>query len=1108
MLPGIMRRVMNAVREHFRHLGVNACPSDLWPKLFVNPDHIIFDDFDHVMREVLPCRVSRYETRVLWMHLDEDRSGVVRSKELADVTHRVEVNSWDDINDEQLFHVIEVLTVAAEKWHSFGGNWIKVFREVDGDCNDRLNYEELRQAVRGRFPAMLISQAEMSEAELQGFWRRLDEDRSSDISIQEFMAFMRKHGPHPQGGELAHAARRRFVLKRRDLGPVPHRTPDELREIASCLDKTLQVYWARNGCMANTMCRGGHWSRFMMENSSDSAGKLVWQDFKFAITDKLAPLMEQPITIEDLYAFWAYIDMEDTGEATNVQLVRAFFRLELDEWRELDSDSLDKAFEEMHTAMIRWHRADGNWYKMFNIVDADDAGRILFEDLWNLVRSPFPCLAIPHDRLPDPVVQALWKAMDHRRQGYVKQAEFMQFMRKKCSVSKPTQYTKRWRQLATCRQEAIQDLRTASAMTEDRLYFLAGKLSDSMDAIFARLGVCVGQNQRIAFPDFEAACRVVWKDALPLEPGEWKALWRQFDCKCTGFLGARQLQRDAYKLSLEGCPKLSTQELAKIASLLDRAAQKWHGFGGDFSKVLVQFGLQTLASISFADLTNIFRCDLPGLAISLRTVTDQDLRGLWRHLDALCEGLSKAGRLTEFVRQHSYEAFEPQLGRQQSNGGSPQVGRQQSGGGNDGSSESSQFGRQRSVGTSDDGSSEVAAVEFGGDPLARPPPRTRGQMELAAAALTNALKAYLRRNAARKVGLHAHWEEVFEEFSHSSPNANTRSRRPSLTRINFQALQMAMMQQLAPTRIDSIDEDDPWLDQGVEPGARESAIALARVSREDLQHLWALADDDCDGLVSAADWRGCLCRLSVDGWPKSTRHMICHIVEELDMASTEVNGERGNWQQIFSELLPDLRVGAEITFDDFCRLVRLEESPCLGVPELKVSDDALRAFWKALDTKRNFQVPVDTMLRFIRQHQGSQLQPVKPPGPAPMHRRRPGAIPYPLAGGGAAAVAAARAAERGRNGQEVEALGDRQRMVLSEALGRVGVGRFAEAFQEWDLPWLGLLSEFDVILVVRKLLNITEDQVSDDQVFALWQSMKDEDGLISVEDFAALGQVG
>jgi len=87
----------------------------------------------------------------------------------------------------------------------------------------------------------------------------------------------------------------------------------------------------------------------------------------------------------------------------------------------------------------------------------------------------------------------------------------------------------------------------------------------------------------------------------------------------------------------------------------------------------------------------------------------------------------------------------------------------------------------------------------------------------------------------------------------------------------------------------------------------------------------------------------------------------------------------------------------------------------------------------------------------------------------------------------------------------IETLGPEQRMLLSEALGRLSVADFASAYQGWDLPWAGFINELDLILVIRQLLNISEDQLSDDQAFSIWLSLRDDYGQIPVEDFLALG---
>lgn len=1042
---GVFGRMLAAVNAHFRAAGVQCLPTTPWPKLFRGSDHITFEEFDSTLHGISSGRISRYDTRIVWARLNEDQGSIAKATELFEALHRGEVDLWPDLDQNTLFRIIAVLTGAADKWHNFGGNWIKVFRGIDADGNDSLTFHEFRYAIRERPPGMFIRVDQVSEAELRGFWKCLDADRSGTISVQEFTSFMRQRTPKPPPKDLAHAAHKRQVLRRRDVGCVPHRTSPELKNVAAALDKGLQWYWASRGAIANTI---GQWSRLFQEESSATAlTKFTWLDFQKAVVGVVMPHVEGEVTLEDIYSFWCYIDIEDVGEVCVGDLLRAMLRLDLEDTEELDEAGLQMVLEEMDVAMRKWHRAEGNWYKMFNIATNGNfwpnevtgrSGRMELEDLRRLLRSGYPSLGIPKERISDGNLLSLWKALDQRRLGYVTVQDFMRLMRKQCSMTQPTQYSKHWQETASHKRDILEDVRLAPALTEGRLLALGCQLFEGLDELLQSLGVSGTQDQLLSCDQFQVVAAEIMQGSTPVDSEELKALWRHFDEKCVGSVSVRHFRRATYLLSWASSPRLSDDGLASIAGLMDRAAQRWHGAGGDFGRVLLQFGLPPAAALTFADLAMILRCEPPGLALRPGTLPNEALRGLWRRLDSGAEGAARSEWLAGFVQHYSRESF----------------------------------------------------ARFADDALARPPSRKLQQLESPAAALQQTVES---RAAAYGVPLYRHWDDV---SSMSGACDETMLRKLTLSEWLL-ALEEWLSQ--------------PWCESAGRPRSSHEQPAAVKdfagqsrppVAAEDLMHLAALADDDCDGLLSAADWRLCLCRLVAPGWPVASKDQLVAIVKELEAAAARLHGAQWSWEHVFAGWLHD---GSELRFDELCRFVRCSLPRGLAVPEQVVSDDALRSFWKALDCKTLLQVPARCLLQALRQHGRPplQLQQARRPPSARLRKRWPAALPFPLAGGGAAAAAAKRAAARGR-AVDVPALGDRERMLLSEALAQTTLSAFADAFQDWGLPWRAHLTEFDLILVVRRLLKLTERDISDDQVFSLWLSMKGEEGWITIDAFLAL----
>ena len=67
---------------------------------------------------------------------------------------------------------------AAKRW-LHASSWVKVFRAIDQDENDRLGFDELERVVRakrhaGRLESHFI---DLTDNELRGLWRALDRRR-------------------------------------------------------------------------------------------------------------------------------------------------------------------------------------------------------------------------------------------------------------------------------------------------------------------------------------------------------------------------------------------------------------------------------------------------------------------------------------------------------------------------------------------------------------------------------------------------------------------------------------------------------------------------------------------------------------------------------------------------------------------------------------------------------------------------------------------------------------------------------------------------------------------------------------------------------------------
>jgi len=150
-----------------------------------------------------------------------------------------------------------------------------------------MTYDEMMKVFRKSFPGLNISKTELSDEEMRGFWKLLDDDRSSVVEVAEFMRFMRKNATMQMHKLTTYAKEKRgLVEKALDLGPVPRRSRDELRAIAKSLDDELALFWAQQGVRLKA---SEFWEEFFKDADNNGNGRLNFQEFENHLRSKLKP---------------------------------------------------------------------------------------------------------------------------------------------------------------------------------------------------------------------------------------------------------------------------------------------------------------------------------------------------------------------------------------------------------------------------------------------------------------------------------------------------------------------------------------------------------------------------------------------------------------------------------------------------------------------------------------------------------------------------------------------------------------------------------------------------------------------------------------------------
>ena len=127
--------------------------------------------------------------------MDHDKSGEVTIHEFQHGLYLLILEGWAPLMDEDLGNLILTINAAAKKWYPGHFSWYKVFKAIDTDENDRLEFDEFERIIRanGSQGGLSLKPSEVSLEALQGLWKRLDEDSSGGVSIDEFMHFMKEY---------------------------------------------------------------------------------------------------------------------------------------------------------------------------------------------------------------------------------------------------------------------------------------------------------------------------------------------------------------------------------------------------------------------------------------------------------------------------------------------------------------------------------------------------------------------------------------------------------------------------------------------------------------------------------------------------------------------------------------------------------------------------------------------------------------------------------------------------------------------------------------------------------------------------------------------------
>eukprot|EP00435_Cladocopium_sp_Y103_P040812 s1364_g11.t1 len=646
---------------------------------------------DGSVRGTFDSEQSKEDIRVLWDKLDPSSIGEITAKGMMLGLYQVQLESWPDLDQAELERLATLINASAVKrLRSGGNNWYKIFNLVDKAQSGRLSFGSLREVLRDMWYGLALSNEQVSDFELKGLWKALDEGKSSSVTVGSFMVFMRRYGvqSHSMSKQKLQSNHLSTMSEEEEwkqmLVEAPALDANRLMSIATELTLGIHTWLNKPGVERSASTQ--LWPKFIEaanETATTRQGRLKFADFKKTI----GKIIRVPPSSNELLAFWREVDRDCTGEALAENFDNAVYRLQVDTWPELDEQGISKVIQILNVAAEKWHRAAGNWYKVFLACDEDGSGSMTYDEMLGVFRKGFPGLSIPPQKLPEQDLRGFWRTLDAHRSGRVEVYDFMIFMRKYGA-----QYSMH-RSSRARKSEVVEDFGHPAERTDDELRQTAQVLDESLTAYWNRRGVHVRAQDKwqrfldeadlnrdglVTFQDLEQALIMRLKSGRKfiddnamfafsgkvlaqfsadgavvngVSHDDLYALWCRIDADQSGRVSYIEWTNGMYRLRIDTWPLLTEVQQGEVVDKISEAASKWIGNNTNWYKVFKLVDVDCSGSIGYDEFFRIIRRPLPCLAISTKEISNDELKGLWKAMDADLSGSISCQEFMVFMRR-------------------------------------------------------------------------------------------------------------------------------------------------------------------------------------------------------------------------------------------------------------------------------------------------------------------------------------------------------------------------------------------------------------------------------------------------------------------------
>lgn len=831
------------------------------------------------------------------------------------------------------------------------------------------------------------------------------------------------------------------------------------RNVVKRLTGALDVYFAKKPIKTHRS-----WGKFFQEMDADKSGLVTFEELAAAVQDQLG----SPITRYELRVFWRRLDSDGSGQASQDEFEQIMHTSEVSQWRVLTPIELGRFIKKISDAADKWHRCNGNWFKLFDLVDADGSGAISYNELQYCIRGSFPNLRLSKSVVSDYEIQGFWKALVGVHELTVSIPRFMKFLRQEGSqiginFHKKTTHAQKFlgvrkknNEFPSTAAKSADELRAIVSMLERAVlaYYkeqgfvlrtgataMASAVTDKDSGLFARFfrELDVENRDRLSCAQVRAVLKSkfeVYLETAGVSTDDIMSLLAAMYTDCSGEMSRKEMLLYLYRLELETWPRATETELAKVVGVMEHALAKRFTSGGNWYTLFRLVDTRRTNLLLFEDVVDMIRDCTNGLNIGPQRLSESDIRGLWTGLDVNLSGNATLAEFMIFMRMHGKRH---QVRRRASH-----------------STEKQRINKPQDCTET----TETPASESGET-------RTRQDLQNIAKHLSSAITSYWHRRGLR-VKARDSWERFFKE---AELNRNSNLTLSLLTYHLQQKISNMPHPPNSPLGVSSSASSPRSSPKNLSDSQTIQAMSLPSghthivkdVCHNDLCAFWEFVDDTYHRKTKVQDWCLSLHNFELESYPDLSEMRIRSIVGIMSKKTSKRMGTQGNWWGLLR--LIDLDDSARIGIEELVSIIR-RPLPCLEINETEISDHDIRGLWKAMDARRSGSVSRVEFMVFMRrrdvnQGENSRLDPAKK---TILDRVRVSMLADP---------------SKKHESAKIE--------FPDEFWENLNADAFEEAYAFWGQEWDGYVTEWMWPKVAREILEIPE-RIGDDALHAAWTS--------------------